>query len=233
MKKFLEIIFKIICSVLILVAVNFGLKLLVEYLDSTDLGWVWFTVSLMIIAIIMMIVSGISVCRKRKKKASSNKEIDMDEKNSKVVDINVNKETVGGITLFEVLFYVISVVFAIWIVNAFKEIGEVFAKIELIKMHFIWLGVFDAFLFIQARTPRIQSKAMLYVYTILNVLFVALIIGNTPYTNMPTAKFPNEEVYLKNLPKMFIADVLAFFAIYPVIAFFKKTKDEEIKEKEA
>mgnify|MGYP006874836507 CR=1 FL=1 len=53
-------------------------------------------------------------------KASSNKEIDMDEKNSKVVDINVNKETAGGITLFEVLFYVISVVFAVSILNQLK-----------------------------------------------------------------------------------------------------------------
>ena len=86
MKKFLEIIFKIVCAILILLAVWFGGKALIEYLDSTVLGWVWLCISMMVIGITVMIVAGIRSCKKCKK---SKKEIKNKEENksSKVVNM--------------------------------------------------------------------------------------------------------------------------------------------------
>ena len=227
MKKFLEIIFKIVCAILILLAVWFGGKALIEYLDSTVLGWVWLCISMMVIGITVMIVAGTRSCKKCKK---SKKEIKNKEENKASKVVNMPNQEKEGITLLEVIYYIISILFIVWFINTFKEIGEVFAKIELIKLHFIWLFVFDAFLFIAARTSRINLKAFVWVYTIINIIFVGTVIGNTPFTNMPNPEFVMEEVYLKNLPKMFVADCLAFLAIYPIISFFRKTKEELEKE---
>lgn len=150
------------------------------------------------------------------------------EEKSNVVEMPKPKE---GITLLELIYYIVGILFVIWNCSIFMETGKVFAKIELIKLHFIWIGVFDAFLFIAARTPRINLKAFVWVYTILNVIFLGIIIGNTPFFNMPEAKYVMEQVYLNNLPKMFVADAVAIIVIYPIIAFFRKTKEEEEKEK--
>lgn len=233
MKKFLGIILKIIYSLLIILAVVLALNLLVCFLDSTVFGWIWLSVGLMIIGIITMIVSGICACKKsckckKGKKGNENKIEDAKKEKSNVVEMP--KQEKEDITLLEVIYYIIAIMFVVWFINTFKEIGEVFAKIELIKLHFIWLLVFDAFLFIAARTPRINLKAFVWVYTIINVIFVGTVIGNTPYTNMPKPDFPMEKAYLENLPKMFIADIVSFFAIYPIIKFFRKTKEEAEKE---
>lgn len=230
MKKFFGLIFKIIYSLLIILAVVLALNLLVYFLDSTVFGWIWLSVGLMIIGIITMIVSGICACKKscKCKKGSENKTEDVKKEKSNVVEMQ--KQEKEDITLLEVIYYIIAIMFVVWFINTFKEIGEVFAKIGLIKLHFIWLLVFDAFLFIAARTPRINLKAFVWVYTIINVIFVGTVIGNTPYTNMPKPDFPMEQAYLKNLPKMFIADIVSFFAIYPIIKFFRKTKEEAEKE---
>lgn len=228
MKKFFEVIFKIILSLLIVATVCAGVSALNNLGDEYDYLLIIIAIILIVVSIICMIVGALGMCSKCCK---SKKEESKDDKvqDCKVVEMPKTEE-VGGITLFEVLFYAITVAFICWFVNIFSDTGVVFAKLEIMKIHLIWLGIYDAFLLLSVRTNKIKSSRLIYIYTLIHSLFIINIIFNTP-ASMPVARNVKEEVYLGNLPKFQIFEVITFFVIYPVLKFFGKTKEEFQKEK--
>ena len=227
MKDCLKIIFKIVGTIVISIVIC---NLIALLFDLDALVWLFYIIAVVIYAIGLMISAGIksciTCCKKRENTAEEKEGV---EEKSNVVEMPNQQEEIEGITLLELIYYIVAVVFAIWIANALQDIGEVYSKIEIIKLHFIWLGIFDAFLIIAARTPKIKSKGLIIVYTVLNIIFVGLVIGNTPFNNMPKASSEAARIYLNNLPKMFVADAVAFLAAYPAMSIFKKTKKENEK----
>lgn len=230
MKKFFEIISKIIISLLVAATIWAGGIAFSNLGDEYNYLLIIIAIILIVISVVCMIFGALGACSKRCKTKNKSKEENEEKvQDSKVVEMP-KTEVAEGITLFEVLFYIISVFFICWFVNIFSETTVVFAKLELMKMHLIWLGIYDAFLLLSVRTSKIKSSRLIFIYTLIHSLFIINIIFNTP-GSMPVAKNVKEEVYLQNLPKFQVFEVITFFAIYPLLKFFRKTKEELPKEK--
>ena len=222
MKNILSIIWKIIIAFIIIIISSCVFVKFINYIVSIDdIIVIIFSIIAIFISCAIMIFAVLKCFCKKKNQKDKIKNIEIQNSNK------CNKKN-KGITVFEIIYYIISIVFLIWFGFYFSAISESAIDMRFfIKCHIGWLIIYNLFLFISSLKLKLKFKRMIFIYTIINIIFIVNIIVNRLLLKSVTTELW-EEVAYKELWRLIGKEIIIYLLGYPVtIFFYKEEKNNE------